>query len=311
VRQPGRPDKWQRFVRRRARNSFRCSGSPARTEHRPTARERAQNLPPPLALYAAARPNSSKKPPRRWLVPALVVALVLASGVAAAAYWPFPRPVPTAPFEAGIEINRTSGPHPLNVSVEANVSGGTPPYTYAWSFGDGGTSSAADATHAYQERGTYQVLLQVTDRSNRTAAAGVTVNVAPVNEQVMILNATGQTLGPGESKAWIMPISVPSTEVSAWVTGATNVTGCSLGGNCAAFVEILNVHDETNLTVGDAVTNPIWCFEQNGSCHANRTTELNVNLDRFPGQTVYLVLFNTDLLWSQSVNAKVWLVSSY
>jgi PKD repeat protein len=284
---------------------------PPSTQPRPTARDRAQNLPPPLALYAASRRNPFKKSARRWVVPALAIALVLASGVAAAAYWPFPRPVATAPLEAAVEINRTSGTHPLSVSVEAEVSGGTPPYSYAWTFGDGGTAAVGGATHEYEVRGTYQVLLRVTDHDNRTAAAGVTVTVAPVQEQLMVLNASGQNLGPGESRAWITPISIPSTSLSAWVYGSTNVTGCSFGGNCAAFVEILNVHDETNLTQGDAITNPIWCWGQNGTCHSNRTAKLNANLEEAAGQTVYLVLFNDDYFWSQSVSAQVWLDCSY
>lgn len=239
------------------------------------------------------------------------MALVLASAVAAAAYWPFPRPVATTPLEVGVEINRTSGPHPLWVSVKATVSGGNPPYTYAWTFGDGGTATTEGATHAYEERGTYQILLRVTDSDNRTAAAGAMVTVAPVQEQLILLNASGQNLGPGESKAWITPISIPSTSLSAWVFGSTNVTGCSLGGNCAAFVEILNAYDETNLTRGNAIVNPIWCWTENGTCHSNRTVELDASLEGIAGQTVYLVLFNTDLVWSQSVSARIWFDCSY
>jgi PKD domain len=231
--------------------------------------------------------------------------------VAAAAYWPFPRPVAPPPLAASIDINRTSGPHPLAVSVVANVSGGTPPYQYTWTFGDGGSASTSGATHVFTTRGTYQVLLRVTDHDNRTVGAGAAVTVEPVHAQTMVLNASHQALGAGESKAWIDPISVPATAESAWVYGTTNVTGCSLGGNCGAFVEILNVHDETNLTRGDAITDPIWCPTVNASCQANRTTNFAVNLVGLPGQTVYLVVFNTDLLWSQTVDALVWMDSSY
>ncbi|MFM1921188.1 MAG: hypothetical protein RLZZ303_2822 [Candidatus Hydrogenedentota bacterium] len=44
-----------------------------------------------------------------------------------------------------------------------SVSGGTPPYTYAWDFGDGATSSDAAPTHAYAGQGAYTVSLVVTD----------------------------------------------------------------------------------------------------------------------------------------------------
>ncbi len=271
-------------------------------------RSRPDDSSPPMPIFAAGRPplDRGRKPTPRWVIPVLVGALVVAAGIAAAAYWPFARPASTAPLEATVEINRTFGPHPLTVTVVANVSGGTPPYQYTWTFGDGGAASAAGASHVYRNRGTYQVLLRVTDRDNRTTAAGVIVHVEAVHQRKTFLNATAETLGAGETKAWIVPISIPSTENSTWIYGKTNVTGCSLGGNCDAFVEILNAYDETNLTQGGSITNPIWCFEVNGSCQASRTVDVAVNLDNLAGQTVYFVVFNTDLVWSQTVSAVEW-----
>jgi hypothetical protein len=292
----------------RQRNVFRFSSPYQLTESPPPRRDRTRDLPPPLALYAAARQSNGllHKAPPRWLIPLLVVALVIAASVAVAAYWPFPRPTATAPLYASIEINRASGPHPLSVTVTANVSGGTPPYRYAWSFGDGTNSSAAGSTHVYASRGIFQLLLSVTDHDRRIAAASATVTVDPVQAKSTVLNASNQTLGAGSASAWVVPITVPATALTAWVNGTVNVTGCSLGGNCAAYVEILNVHDETNLTHGNAITNPIWCHEVNGTCQSNRTTDLAVDLSEFPGQTVYLVVFNDDLVWTQVVSGLIW-----
>ena len=244
-------------------------------------------------------------------MPLLVAALVIAASVAVAAYWPFPRPVSTSPLLASIEINRTTGPHPLSVAVVANVSGGTPPYAYNWSFGDGANSTTAGSEHVYATHGMFQVLLRVTDRDSHMAVAGTPVKVDPVREKSAVLNSSAQTLAAGITGAWIIPVAIPSTAVSAWINGTTNVTGCSLGGNCAAFVEILNVHDETNLTHGQGINDPIWCLDENGSCQASRTATLTVDLSRLPGQTVYLVVFNTDLLWSQQMTALASLDSWY
>lgn len=236
-------------------------------------------------------------------MPVLVVALVVAAAIALAAYWPFPRPSTTAPLTAAVEIDRSSGPHPLSVSVTANVTGGVAPYSYEWSFGDGTVASAASTTHLYGTRGAYQILLRVSDRDNHTAGAGASVRVDPDRARTGVANATGQALGPGGTNAWVFPLPIPSTAVSAWVNGTSTVTACSLGGNCAAFVEILSADDEANLTHGKAVTNPIWCLVVTGACGANQTTAVSVNLAAQAGTTDYLVIYNTDIVWSQTVSA--------
>jgi hypothetical protein len=60
---------------------------------------------------------------------------------------------------------------PLRLSLSAAVSGGRPPYTYAWDFtGDGVIdSSAPEAVASYATEGAYRVFLTVTDSSNRAS----------------------------------------------------------------------------------------------------------------------------------------------
>ena len=73
----------------------------------------------------------------------------------------------------------SSGPLPLSASISgpnavitgtsntwsASVSGGTPSYTYSWSFGDGGTSPSQSISHTYTISGTYTISLTVKDSS--------------------------------------------------------------------------------------------------------------------------------------------------
>lgn len=69
-----------------------------------------------------------------------------------------------------------------SVSFASSVSGGSSPYTYAWTFGDGGTSATAGPTHVYTLAGNYTVYLTVIDSVpvSSTAEAVVTVNPVPV-----------------------------------------------------------------------------------------------------------------------------------
>lgn len=52
------------------------------------------------------------------------------------------------------------------------------PYTYAWAFGDGGTSTAANPQHTYTEARTYTVVLSVTNSRGETGRKEKTITVA-------------------------------------------------------------------------------------------------------------------------------------
>ncbi|ALO35802.1 hypothetical protein CMT41_14550 [Colwellia sp. MT41] len=49
--------------------------------------------------------------------------------------------------------------------------------SYAWNFGDGATSSQANPSHAYQQVGSYSVVLTVTDNDGMTATDTIALNV--------------------------------------------------------------------------------------------------------------------------------------
>lgn len=54
------------------------------------------------------------------------------------------------------------------VEFQADIDGGTQPYSYDWEFGDGETSNDASPTHAYKHAGSYDVSLEVTDDEGNT-----------------------------------------------------------------------------------------------------------------------------------------------
>jgi PKD repeat protein len=75
----------------------------------------------------------------------------------------------------------TSGPAPLTVNFTANASGGTPPYTYGWNFGDGQSSIEQNVSHTYVAAGTYVATLTVTDSLGATTNGSVTIIVKSNN----------------------------------------------------------------------------------------------------------------------------------
>ncbi len=56
----------------------------------------------------------------------------------------------------------------MSVNFTASVTGGTPPYTYHWDFGDGGQSDAPNPAHIYGTNGTYRVSVTVTDAQGQS-----------------------------------------------------------------------------------------------------------------------------------------------
>jgi PKD repeat protein len=85
---------------------------------------------------------------------------------------------------AVLDANPTSGTKPLTVNFygsESFDSDGSIE-AYAWDFGDGGTSSAADPVHIYQTAGEFYVELTVTDNDGAPGTATQTITVtAPTN----------------------------------------------------------------------------------------------------------------------------------
>ncbi len=66
----------------------------------------------------------------------------------------------------------------LGQQVSFRASGqGLDPLSYAWDFGDGGTSAEKDPTHAFVEKGTYKVALTMTDGHGHSNPSTLQVNV--------------------------------------------------------------------------------------------------------------------------------------
>ncbi len=89
------------------------------------------------------------------------------------------------------QANPASGPGPLLVNFIGSASGGTGPYSYAWDFGDGSTSSAQNAQHTYSAEGEYTATLTATDGAGDSAATTLAISVLdPQSSLAASLTAT-------------------------------------------------------------------------------------------------------------------------
>src|SRR5207249_3844614 len=67
------------------------------------------------------------------------------------------------------------------VSFSASVSGGTQPYSYSWSFGDGSIGTGSTVADAYSSVGTFTVILTVTDSGSPQQASTSQQSLTVVN----------------------------------------------------------------------------------------------------------------------------------
>jgi hypothetical protein len=95
--------------------------------------------------------------------------------------------VPTEPLTVDITSSDTEGGEiaPATFEFEAGVAGGTEPYTYSWDFGEGSSDDDDVINHTFDEAGSYDVGLTVTDSIGQSASDSVeiTVEEAPAAEE--------------------------------------------------------------------------------------------------------------------------------
>ncbi len=106
----------------------------------------------------------------------------------------------------------TSGPGPLNVTFSSAGSsdpeGGA--LTYRWTFGDGGTSTAANPSHTYTTNGNYTATLTVTDPGGLTGSADVQVSVGNTAPRVTLQTpADGQLFSFGDTVPFQVSVTDP------------------------------------------------------------------------------------------------------
>jgi len=133
------------------------------------------------------------------------------------------------PLAAEIISNATEGVAPATFEFEANIIGGTEPYGISWDFGGDGESDDQTTTHTFDEAGTYNVTLQVTDADELTAADSIEIVVEepePEIEEEEVEQADNSTdTAPANASSTVTEEEEATAELDGNSTAATNSTG--------------------------------------------------------------------------------------
>ncbi len=115
------------------------------------------------------------------------------------------------PLATSFSFNPSSPAVNTPVTFTASATGGTSPYTFSWSFGDGATGAGSTVTHAYTAAGTYSVIETGADAAAHTATSTLSVTVTPPQP----LSATF-TISP------VQPTNGTTATFTATATGGTS-----------------------------------------------------------------------------------------
>src|SRR2546425_1277432 len=170
-----------------------------------------------------------------------------------------------APLGARVSSPRTAADVGQSITFTCTAGGGTAPYTYAWTLGDGNSASGSVTSHAYQSTGSMSVTCTVTDATTANAAASTSVDISPSPAVTASANraaaAPGSNItftaqatgGPGTFTAYAWSFGDGTTGTGAQITHTYTQTGSfqttvvvtdGNGGTASgsAAVTISNIH---------------------------------------------------------------------
>ena len=177
--------------------------------------------------------------------------VVMASDNVAKRYWYSDRPLgpavaaPVASFTA----SPTSGTAPLNVAFTDTSTGS--PTSWAWDFGDGGTSTAQNPSHSYAAAGTYTAKLTATNSGGSSSATKtITVSAATTPPPTSGVTVVGSSTTYSGTAVTGVSISAPAGTAAgdvlvAAITADTNPGMASVPAGWTAMVNGLSINSSS------------------------------------------------------------------
>jgi len=230
---------------------------------------------------------------------------------------------PTPP-NVTISASPKSGTAPLSVSFDCTVSGGESPYSYAWNFGDGSTSTVKSPAHTFNKTGSFTVTLTVTDNASQkdSDTEYITVSNQSSSQYTLSISATtgspasgtGGSVDPAPgnhtyaSGERVLVSATPKAKYrfGKWTgdvvdsaMGSSKIT-LTMGGNKsveAIFCSLCgDVNGDFAVTPTDAqlifdiflgkLKNPTYCQKENADVNCDGT-QSNPNITPFDAQAIF------------------------
>jgi PKD repeat protein len=113
-------------------------------------------------------------------------------------------------LQALVGSSTTNGSPPLTVHFVGQAQGGSPPYRFTWTFGDGESSRLENPTHTYNVSGTFTVSLAVLDSQNDSSVSSLVVRVG--------VSSASVPSGPGGLFDVVIAVGLTAAVGAAWVT---------------------------------------------------------------------------------------------
>jgi hypothetical protein len=159
--------------------------------------------------------------------------------------------------DAAPQASISATPNPVgsgsSVSFAGNVSGGTPGFTFAWSFGDGGSSASENASHTFANAGTYTVRFWANDSVGVSASASMVVTASePMARVTVYLAPSGcgfVTLdGTNYGNSAVVSLPLGTYSVSATPCGSFTLLSLTAAGGASVSEGMVTVRGNGSIS---------------------------------------------------------------
>jgi PKD domain len=176
------------------------------------------------------------------------------------------------------------------VTFTGSASGGTSPYTFHWSFGDGANAAGNPVTHSYTASGTFNVQLTVQDSAaaSSSSAQSIVVTQPATPDFTISPNPSTLQLSPGQSST-------------------STITLTSLGG----FTGTVNLFPDVYPNGPTVSVNPASLTLTAGGSGTSRLTVSTQSSTSLGNYTVTIVGNSSSISHSTSVRASVRLAPEF